>query len=136
MATHSMLTPDLAIAIGVYVTAVGIGELVDPNRWRTMFTQIENSAAITQAVGFATFAVGTAIILVHTLWTDALAVAVTLIGWIALAEGVLMLAIPALLFRIFRPLLAGSLRPLAIVTILIGLLLLSAGLAGKFSLVQ
>lgn len=130
MDTAFPITLHLAVAIGVYMTAAGVGGLVAPERWRGLVDEFERSPATGYLIGIAAFAIGATLVIVHNLWGDPLAVVVTLIGWAAAVEGVLMLAFPGPLVALGRAAL-GALRPFAAVAVILGFALILAGLTGR-----
>ena len=134
MDTISILTLRLSEAIGLYMIVVGIGGLIAPSRWRAMMDDLERSPGLVMTLGFPVFAIGTALVLIHSIWTDPLAVIVSLIGYAALIEGALLLAIPAPLIRIGRwsP---NFTRAWAAVSIVLGILLFLAGLTGRATVI-
>ncbi len=134
MHTISILTLRLAEAIGLYMIVVGIGGLIAPSRWRAMMDDLERSPGLVMALGFPVFAVGAALVLIHSIWTDPLAVIVSLIGYVALIEGALLLAIPAPLISIGRRAVQFT-RTWAVISILLGILLFLAGLTGRVTVI-
>ena len=67
-----------------------------------MLDEFDRSPALTFVIGFMVFAIGGTLVLVHCLWTDFLAVIVSLMGWIALAEGLLLMIMPGPLLAFSR----------------------------------
>ena len=134
MDTISILTLRLSEAIGLYMIVVGIGGLVSPSRWRDMMDDLDRSPGLVMALGFPVFVVGAALVLIHSIWTDPLAVIVSLIGYVALFEGALLLATPAPLLRIGR-LAVRFTRLWAGISILLGILLFLAGLTGRATVI-
>ena len=134
MDTISILTLRLAEAIGLYMIIVGIGGLVSLSRWRAMMDDLDRSPGLVMALGFPVFVVGAALVLIHSIWTDPLAVIVSLIGYVALFEGALLLATPAPLLRIGR-LAVRFTRLWAGISILLGILLFLAGLTGRATVI-
>ena len=134
MDTISVLTLRLAEAIGLYMIVVGIGGLVAPERWRKMMDDLERSPGLVMALGCPVFAIGAALVLIHSVWTDPLAVIVSLVGYAALIEGALLLAVPGPLLKIGRWSLNFT-RAWAVVSILLGILLFFAGLTGRATLI-
>ncbi|HJT41740.1 MAG TPA: DUF2065 family protein [Sphingobium sp.] len=130
MTTISVLTLRLAEAIGLYMIVIGIGGLTAPRRWRQMMDDLERAPGLVMAMGFAVFAVGAALVLIHSIWTDPLACLVSLIGYVALIEGALLLAVPGPLLKIGRWSVHFT-RAWAIVSIVLGVLLFLAGLTGR-----
>src|SRR3546814_20557698 len=84
------------------------------------------------ALGFPVFAVGAALVLIHSIWRDPLSIIVSVIGYAALVEGALLLAVPGLLIKIGRWSLNFT-RAWAMVSIVLGVLLFLAGLPGRVS---
>ena len=134
MDTISILTLRLAEAIGLYMIIVGIGGLVSPSRWRAMMDDLDRSPGLVMALGFPVFVVGAALVLIHSIWTDPLAVIVSLIGYVALFEGALLLATPAPLLRMGRRAVRFT-RLWAGISILLGILLFLAGLTGRATVI-
>ncbi|HKY80868.1 MAG TPA: DUF2065 domain-containing protein [Sphingobium sp.] len=134
MTTISVLTLRLAEVFGLYMIIVGIGGFAAPQRWRAMMDDLERSPGLVMAMGFAVFAVGAALVLIHSIWTDPLAVIVSLIGYVALVEGALLLAVPAPLVRIGRWSLSFT-RAWAILSIVLGIFLFLAGLTGRATVI-
>lgn len=130
MATMTVTTLHLAVLLGLYMIAAGLGGLIDGARWPDLIGDLERSPGLLYLLAALAFGAGALILWVHNLWTDPLAILVTLIGWSALAEGLVLLAFPKAWFALARPLIA-HLRVLAIATLLLGALLLVAGLTGR-----
>jgi len=130
MDTISVLTLRLSEAIGIYMIVVGIGGFLAPSRWRAVMEDLERSPGLVMALGFPVFAAGAALVLIHSIWTDPLAVIVSLIGYVALIEGALLLAVPDTLIKIGRWSVQFT-RAWAIVSIVLGILLFLAGLIGR-----
>lgn len=128
--TLTVLTLQLAQALGLYAMAAGIGILAAPDRFRAILGEMEASPGLCYAFGLAAFAIGTAILIPHHLLADPLAAVVTIIAACAAIEGLLLLAAPQILIAIGRPFLA-AVRLWGIVAILLGLLLFLAGFTGR-----
>ena len=134
MDSISVLTLRLAEAIGLYMIVIGIGGLVAPQRWRQMMDDLERSPGLVMALAFPVFAVGAALVLIHSIWRDPLSIAVSAIGYVALIEGALLLAIPDPLLKISRWSLKST-RAWAIASIVLGILLFLAGLTGRATVI-
>ena len=128
--TSSVLTLQLAQALGLYMIVAGLSGLVAPQRWKGTIDDLACSAGMQMAMGVAVFAIGVALVISHSILTDPLAIIVTLFGWAALLEGALLIAAPAPLIRIGR-LALGQTRLWAILSLILGLLLGLAGLTGR-----
>ncbi len=130
MDSISVLTLRLAEAIGLYMIVVGIGGLIAPDRWRRAIEDLDRSPGLVMALGFPVFAVGTTLVLIHSIWRDPLSIIVSAIGYVALIEGALLLAVPGPLIRIGLWSLKFT-RAWAVVSLILGLLLFVAGLTGR-----
>jgi uncharacterized protein YjeT (DUF2065 family) len=130
VATATILTLHLAVLIGLYMIAVGIGGLTGNARWAELVEELERSPSLLWLVGAFAFAVGALVVTIHNRWTDPLAMIVTFAGWAALAEGLVLLAYPAAWLALARPMLR-HVRAVAIASILLGALFLLAGLTGR-----
>lgn len=134
MDTISVLTLRLAEMFGLYMIIIGIGGLAAPDRWRTVLDDLNRSPGLVVALGFGVFAVGATLVLIHSIWTDPLAIIVSLIGYVALIEGALLLAAPGPLIRIGHWS-TGFIRTWAIIALILGLLLFLAGLTGRATII-
>ncbi|MGH1418188.1 MAG: hypothetical protein ACRBCJ_04960 [Hyphomicrobiaceae bacterium] len=86
-------TQILAALLGLYFLAAGIGLLSDPDSIAEMMTEMVGQPMLGFLGAIVAFSIGGAVVAVHNNWDSLLAGIVSLIGWISLAEGVLMLAL-------------------------------------------
>lgn len=133
--TSTVLTLSLAKAFGVYMIAGGLSGLLARDRWDAILVNFREKAGLTYISGVFVFTLGAAIIMVHNIWTDPLAIFISLFGWVAAAEGLVLIAYPEPLLKwaasFVRP---GAVRAFAIFTIVFGLVLLFLGLTGRAGL--
>jgi hypothetical protein len=129
--TSTPLTLSLATAMGVSMIAGGLSGLISRERWRGIIDEFLARPGLTYISGVFVFVMGVAIILTHNIWTDPLAIIVTLIGWAAAIEGVILIAYPGPLLKwaisFVRP---KAVLAFAIFTIILGAVLLVLGLTG------
>lgn len=85
-------TSTFASLIGLYFVAAGIGLLIDRDLPRRVIAELRDQAVLGFLGGIVAFVVGGTIVAVHNDWSGWLAGFVSLVGWAALAEGVLILA--------------------------------------------
>lgn len=86
-------TDVIAAMIGLYMLAGGVGMLTDRDLWSRVIKEFAASPALGYLAGILAFAIGAAIVAAHNRWGTPLEIVVSLIGWAALVEGVLMLAL-------------------------------------------
>ena len=127
MSSETILTAELAMLIGLYELAAGFAGLTRRLVWTELLSAFEASPALTFVTGFVAFTIGGAMVLVHNEWTGALAIIVSLIGWIALIEGLLIMAAPGGLLGMSRSL-VGNQRGVSLLALLVGACLFIAGL--------
>ncbi|MGC4250973.1 MAG: DUF2065 family protein [Sphingobium sp.] len=134
MDTTSILTLRLAEAIGLYLILIGIGGLVSPQRWRGAMEELDRSPGLTLITGLVAFALGATVVMVHRAFADPLSILVTLVGYIALIKGALLIAVPGPLLKVgdwsFR-----FTRVWAAFALILGILLFYAGLTGRATVI-
>lgn len=134
--TSTTLTLSLATAMGVYMIAGGLSGLLSRDRWRGILDEFMARPGLTYISGVFVFVIGVAVILAHNLWTDPLAIIVSLIGWVAAIEGLVLIVYPGPLLRwalsFVRP---GAVMAFAIFTIALGAVLVVLGLTGRAGVV-
>lgn len=82
----------LAALIGLYFICGGVAMLNDRKAMASMMQSLIDQPVLGYLGGVMAFAIGGTILAVHSLWTGWLASFVTVVGWVALAEGVLLIA--------------------------------------------
>lgn len=130
MTIHTPATALLAMLIGVYLAGTGLGGLANGDRWRRALDEFAASPALLLVAGAIGFIAGAAIIGVHNHWSDPLAVAVSLVGWAAMAKGMGLIVLQDRGLHLTRPL-ATATRLWAIVVLALGLAFLVAGVTAK-----
>ena len=131
--TFSVLTLQLAEAFGVYVLITGLSGLTAPERWKAVLEDFQRSPGLVYLTAVIVVGVGLVLVLIHSLWTDPLAIIVSLFGWIALIEGVSLMAASEGLLKMGAASVAtpGRTRAWAIIAVIFGAALLAAGLIGR-----
>ena len=122
------LTEFLALAFGLYMIAAGIGLLSEGDNYNQILAEFKDNAALGYIAGIMAFALGVVIVRLHNDWSSVMAGVVSLIGWAALVEGVLMLAFRRqfieffLKLNIYSPKVIGG---ISLCCLLFGLMLMS-----------
>jgi hypothetical protein len=131
--TLTVLTLTLAKAFGVYIILVSLVGLFDPARWAAIVADLQRSPALTYIAGITTFALGLALLIVHPFWTDPLAIIITVFGWVALLEGVILTAAPDGFLKLGAALVASPrrARAWAVIGLVTGAALLGLGLMAR-----
>ena len=120
----------IALFIGLYALAAGVGELRAPGGWRALMSELRRGHTLRFLVGFVYLFGGAAIYLVSP-WRpdDWLAVVITVIGGLMVAEGLAMLAAGDRFVAFARVLIERTGKAFAGLSVLIGFALLVAALA-------
>lgn len=120
----------LAQIFGLVYTVIGIGIFLDSIRFRQLLTDIQHANAVTLYFsGVTSLVVGFSIVTFHNIWTPDWRAALTLIGWIALVKGVLMLIKPDILLK-NASFWQNKLMLVGTIVLLVGLFLGYHGFAG------
>ena len=89
----------LAKFIGLTFMVIGVGTLVNREWYRELIVQFFSDRGQVYLSGILALLAGVAIVLVHNVWTPDWRILITLLGWIAIAKGVMRLTFPALAMR-------------------------------------
>ena len=122
----------LSVLLGAYLVAGGIGALMRGDVWPEMIAEFERSPALIAISGAVAFSVGAIIVSVHNQWTGPAAIIVSAAGWMAVAEGLTLLALPQFWLRLVQPFMRAS-RFWGIFMLLVGAFLLSSAVARPLS---
>ena len=94
MFADATLTEILARIFGLYMLAAGVGLALNSANLTKMLEEMQQSRFAFYLGGLIAFAIGAAIVSLHNDFSGPLAIFISLFGWVALAEGVIMLAFP------------------------------------------
>lgn len=87
------LTHGLGAIIGLYFLAAGLGLFCNRAQVGQMFRDLQDQPMLGYLSGVLAFAIGAAMVGVHNDWSTWLSSFVSLVGWITLLEGTLLLAV-------------------------------------------
>ena len=90
----------------IYVSAA-LGAMFSANYYRRLIDDLFNNAGLTYVSGFLALMVGFLIVTYHNLWGRDWTVLITIVGWLALTKGVLLIAFPEFVRSYSRPVFAG-----------------------------
>lgn len=133
MDTFAVTTLDFAKAYGIYIAVTGLAGLFAPDRWKLVMDDYVRSPGLTYLTAVIAFGLGIALVTLHNLWTDPLAIIVSLIGWVVLVEGIMLMALPEALLKFGAAAISshGRVRAWAIFALIAGLILLAAAFTGR-----
>jgi hypothetical protein len=131
MFADATLTELLARFFGLYMLAAGVRVALDSASMFKMLEEIRQSAFAFYLGGLIAFTIGAVIVSLHNDFSSPLAIFITLVGWVALAEGVIMLAFPKVMQAFADKMLGliGSGKAWGIAVSALGVVLLGLGFA-------
>jgi len=98
----------LALLFGTYIIAVSIPMIVNQKRLVGMMEEFIESPPLIFLTGILVLIGGMSVICFHNMWTADWRSLITLFGWIAALEGVLMIMIPGPLIKLAKSILSKS----------------------------
>ncbi len=84
----------IAKIISLIYLSVGIGAIFSADYYRRLVDDLFDNAGLTYVTGFMTVVIGVLIVNYHNIWAWDWIVLITMIGWLALIKGVLIIAFP------------------------------------------
>jgi len=78
----------LAKALGLYLTIVGVGLLLNGKKLRPMLIEVLQDPGMVLFSGFLALIVGILIVVSHNLWVMDWPVIITILGWLSILKGV------------------------------------------------
>ena len=115
--------------LGLTYAAVGLRGIVNKNSYEEIIKDSIDSPALYYLFGFIILVIGFLLVTFHNEWSMSWSVIITIFGWIALIEGVLILALPALFLKISSWMVKKDkfLRVYAVAGLLLGVFFLILG---------
>ncbi|MCD6395165.1 MAG: hypothetical protein J7M40_16890 [Planctomycetes bacterium] len=103
--------------------AIGIGILINPDFYKKLYEGFIEDATTLYLGGFAALVIGYLIVAFHNTWPKDYSVIITVIGWIALIKGVLILVQPKIMIALTKAIATKGnfLKIEAIAVIILGL---------------
>ena len=84
----------IARLLGPVTLLAGVSLIAHPSFYRIVAQDIRSSRALLYIIAMLRLLTGLAIVLVHNVWVSDWRVLITLIGWVAMIQGALVLAAP------------------------------------------
>lgn len=84
----------LAKIFGLAYTVVGIGMIANKKYYHEMYDKMRTNSPVIYLGGILALVVGFLLVMHHNIWIESWIVIITIIGWLALIKGVLLLVIP------------------------------------------
>jgi hypothetical protein len=126
----SHLTVFLARLTGLFITVLAVWILVDQADFNAVVQAVVNDRVATLLLSLMCLAAGLAIVLAHQVWSGGIAqILVTLLGWLLLVRGVVLLFLPKNLLETLAIAVVGAgwLWVIGAVALFLGIILTYAG---------
>jgi hypothetical protein len=131
--TFSVLTLQLARVWGIVALVIALGALMTPNRMGAAMADFEKSPGLLFITAIFALGLGLIQVMFHNLWTDPTAIIVSLIGWLAIIKGIVLIAIPEPIMKIAANSAASpsTVRLYGVMILILAIVLLVLGLGGR-----
>ena len=115
--------------LGLVYVAAGLGGVIDKDSFKEIIKDSIDSPALYYLFGFVALVFGFLLVTFHNEWSMSWSVIITVFGWIALIEGVLILAYPAPFIKMSSWMMKKEkfLRVYALIALLLGVFFLLLG---------
>jgi hypothetical protein len=118
----------LAVLMGSTLVILGITVFNKPY-FNAVMTDLANSKGLLWITGLSTFVMGTVIVALHNVWSTDWRVIVTLLGWLTVIKGAVILLFPSSMLLLYRRFLSNHLLTYSgVYAVVLGALLLFLGL--------
>lgn len=113
--------------------AVGIGILVSPRFYRKLIEDYVETSSSLYFGGLLALTVGYLLVAFHNTWTKDFSVIITIVGWISLIKGLLILIRPKIMIELTKAIMSKRkyLKIQAVIVIIIGLIFSFFGFCSK-----
>lgn len=111
----------VAKVIALIYIPLGFAMLIGQLNGKNLVDSFKRSPGLSLTTGYVAVIVGVALVTYHNIWVKDWTVLVTIIGWIALIEGVLLLALPKTMFAMAKRMSKNE-KLWGIITIILGLI--------------
>ena len=88
-----MLSNYLAEVWGISIVVISLALLIKEKHLKSLFAKIETEESLF-LWGFISFVIGIAMVLAYNVWTQGWQVIITILGWLALIKGLVLLFLP------------------------------------------
>jgi hypothetical protein len=119
----------LAVLMGSALVVMGI-TLFNKSYFNAVMTDLANSKGLLWLTGFITFVMGMVVVALYNVWSADWRVLVTLLGWLTVIKGAVIMLFPSSMMLLYRRFLSNHLLTYSgIYALVLGGLLLFLGLA-------
>jgi hypothetical protein len=122
------ITNTLAVLTGSTLVIVGI-TVFNKSYFNAVMSDLANSKGLLWVTGLITFVMGTVIVALHNVWSADWRLIVTLLGWLTVVKGAVIILFPSSMLLLYRRFLSNHLLTYSgIYAVVLGGLLVFLGL--------
>jgi hypothetical protein len=122
------ITNTLAVLTGSTLVIVGI-TVFNKSYFNAVMSDLANSKGLLWVTGLITFVMGTVIVALHNVWSADWRLIVTLLGWLTVVKGAVIILFPSSMLLLYRRFLSNHLLTYSgIYALVLGGLLVFLGL--------
>ncbi len=86
--------------VGIMYLTVGLGILINPDFYKKMITSFMQSPPVIYLGGLTALLIGYLLVTFHNVWVKDWAVIITIVGWLAIIKGLMLIVLPKVMVRI------------------------------------
>ncbi len=98
----------IARIVSVVYLSAALGAVVSRDHYRRVLDDVFQNAALTYFMGFTAVILGSIMVNYHNVWVKDWTVLVTILGWLALVKGILLITFPRFVQSYSKPILCGE----------------------------
>lgn len=88
--------------MGLAYLAIGLGMLAAPRFYEEMLNKMINNEAVLFVTGLLVLVIGYFLVAYHNIWIGGWTIIITIIGWLALLKGLMMVVIPEKSLKLYN----------------------------------
>jgi putative Ca2+/H+ antiporter (TMEM165/GDT1 family) len=114
--------------LGITFTVMGLSLLVNKKETTAFIDEVMRNKAVMWILGFITTILGATIVVFNNLWTSGLELFITIIGWLTLIKGIMILVFPNSSALYYKKINKENILVIGgLIIVILGLILLYAG---------
>lgn len=94
------MTQTLSMFLGLYLLCIGVGMVMERDQMQAMVKQYSDNVALGYMGGIIAFVIGAILVGLHQNFSTTHGIVVSLLGWVILAKGALILSFRGLFMRL------------------------------------
>lgn len=110
----------IAQVFALVYLAIGLGMLIDTKYYRKAFDSMIANSGVMYIGGVMALVIGFLIISSHNIWVKDWTVIITVLGWLAVVKGVMLLVFPKAMLNFSKGLMKKNLTIISVIVLILG----------------